>query len=647
MDIIPYEIFKSKFPNGCLSQSDKNGIEAREKLNKIPVNITDGLDRRQMLVKQAAIFAWPELPDDNYLDTSTRSFVTSFGKTGSRGNVDYAWELYYWFHYKLAPDYRLDQIDRLLLKGKTFEQKAMRPVRIRTQASSFKAKNAWKMEHAVLRTFIEPILPSDHVDGLIDIIHEVVNENLLQRPIDYKSSIIDRATDEGIIVSEFTTQWLEAALQTGLRPDIDVSSHDDSAEEIDELYRENWRFLTSSPSDQDRTWVQKVANSSEDQEFLRREYDSTSSTTAEGRKRKLLLRCLLATQESSPVIRGTESVIGHLKQISEMNLSRETKDFIDYSMARNAAVTGQSDVAIKTFIRLKDSPFKTERAVEVRYHLINASYALRMTNLYGTKEVSSLLKLSADNDEAIQKSLNSELLGSFDASDEIARFCAEFDISPTEFDDQSVQEYVQRFNGPSGAKIIYFHHLEAILRTGKQHRLEIRDRYSEIVRLLQTLSTLSRSDGYALRFTKDVWYPLVFLHSVAANMGQFDLMKQIEADLHNFHGWRYGQALAEDVKRERESGSFLMLLFALNCGLGIALQKGTADLSAQLRALHGNFKQLRFMPALSQNVMFGLRSLGDNYDLHDDVSALAQRGVSHWNYMIGGGQLDLAKLAKN
>lgn len=566
------------------------------------------------------------------------SIAETLTRSRAAGRPDHVWALYYYFHWRGLHADILDKVDQRLL-GKRFEDVAGQPVRVRAPVPSSGTKSAWSISDDKLRLFFDPILSDDKVGTLIDITHTVVNENLARQPIDYKSSIVECAIDEGILENELGTQWLTAALCAGLSPDFDSGSIEDEHDEFIERYRDNWRFLGSTPTELEKTWLQKIAENSEDREFLARERETTDLGSAESRKRRLLLDCLLATQESSPVVRGLQSVIGHLTQFSDMNLSAQTRDFLDYSRARNAAVTGQSELAIQTYYKLKDKPFRSERMVDIRYHLINASYALRMTSLYGTKEVSTRIKLSPDNDDEIQHKLNTEFLGGFDAHDEIAKFCQDFDINPNDFNDDTIEDYVRRFNGPNGAKIVYFHHLEAILRAGRQHRVEIEERYDEIVRMLKILSNTSRSGDYAAKFTKDAWYPLVFLHSVAANLDHFELMTRIENDLGNFDGWPQGRALIADVQDEQKSGSFQMLLYRLNRGLAELKQKRKMDLAAQLRDLHRNFRQIRFMPALSQNVMLGVRSLGDDYDRRQDVTALARRGVSHWNYMIGGGNI--------
>lgn len=503
------------------------------------------------------------------------------------------------------------------------------------------AKVAWTIKRETLETFFEPILPRRHIDALIDITHEVVRENLARRPIDYKTSIVERAINSGIVETELGTQWLTAGLWAGLRPDVNCGYFGEGSEEFEELYREQWRYLTLGATDEVQTWLQKIAENSEDREFLAREFEATSSLVEEGRKQKLLLECLLATQESNPVIRHSQSVIGHLTQMSEMNLSAETRDFIDYSKARNAAVTGQSDLAIQTYFRLRNRPFKPTRKIDVRYHLINASYALRQVDLYGTRDVSTTLKLSPDNDIDKQQTLCDALLGGFDAKAEIVSFCEDFGIDPENVSERSIADYVRRFNGPNGAKIIYFYHLEEILRTSKTNRREIEERYAEIVRMLQILSGASRQSNYNLQFTKDAWYPLVFLHSVAANMGHFSLMRKIESEILSFEGWEFGSELLSDVKEESQQGSFLTLLFRLNRSLGQAAQDRKSDMQSPLRDMHRQFSKIRFMPALSQNILEGIRHLGDEHDPRQEVSALARRGISHWNYIIGGGKLGM------
>lgn len=504
--------------------------------------------------------------------------------------------------------------------------------------------SAWTLDEKALERFFEPILPKYHVEGLVDIIRQVIRESPAAKPLDYKSSIVERALGHGIIESEYGQHWLTAALRSGLRPDVNSGFVGEGEEIFEARHRDNWRSLSKDGTAENREWLQRVAENSEDKDFLEREIETTGHENEENQKRSLFLRCLHAAQISSPVVNYSESVIAHLTQFSEMDLSQQTKDFVDYSIARNAAVTGQSELAIQTYYRLKNSrSFRPERQIDIRYHMINASYALRRYTSYGKPEVSTTLKLAPEGDETLQERLNKELLGGFDARAEISNFCEDFDIDAERVSQSSVSEYVRRFNGPNGAKIIYFYHLEEILRTNRHERSKISEHYEEIVRMLKLLSDTARQGEHNSNFTKDAWYPLVLLHSVAANLDHFELAERIEKEILSFDGWKHGSKLRADVQQETRDGSFLTLLHTLNRELVTAKRKGKANLSSELRGLHKQFGHIRFMPALSQNVMAGIKALGDAYEWRQDVTALATRVVSHWNYMVGGGTFDFRR----
>jgi hypothetical protein len=321
-----------------------------------------------------------------------------------------------------------------------------------------------------------------------------------------------------------------------------------------------------------------------------------------------------------------------------MNCSPNTRAFLRYSQARNCAVTGQADLAIQALLQLKDFGFHTEREIEVRYHMINTSYALRLPELYGTEEVSKVLRLSPAFDTQEQSKLSNEKMGGFNAEDEIERFCKDFDINPENTDEESVTEYVRRFKGASGAKIIYFYHLEQILRGGSDKK-QFELHYGIIWQMLKALSQTPKSDGSDTYFTTDAWYPLVFLYSVAGNFGHFDIADKINAHLNSFDGWKYKSRVLESVNEQKRTGSFLMLLHQLNIKYCEFKRAGAAELGYEIQALGEKFSHLRFLPAISQTVNYGMQKMGIEYDSMYDMTAQTKRAVSHWNYLVGAGEI--------
>ncbi|EFL90221.1 hypothetical protein R2A130_0291 [Ahrensia sp. R2A130] len=631
MQSMSFDKFKRRFESDALklkkvgpNPTNQKAVQARKLLAKA-LSEKRTVVEREKIVRAACKLAGIS---DSLI---SGSFAASFSKSGN-GHETIIWTLYFYFHWhQLHTDF-IVKADKILL-GAPFEKAAKRPVRVKAEINPSKTRSAWAVKDETLAVFFEPVMPKQGVDQLIEITHEVVNESLESNPIDYKTSIVERAQTEGLIDSGLETQWLTAGLSAGLRPDVNRGFSGEGSEAFEQLYREKWRFLSSSPTDDEKSWIEKIAANSEDREFLDRELESTTVQTPEGAKRIKLLECLIATQDGLPLINHSESVIGHLIQMSEMNLSQSTKNFLDYSLARNAAVTGQSELAIQNYYRLKDKKFLAERAIDIRYNMINASYALRMNKHYGSEAVSTEIRLSADRSEETQRQLNSEKLDGFDANKEITKFCSDFSIDPETVTTSSIQDYVKRFNGPNGAKIIYFFHLEKILRTKPSERLLIRERYEDIVRMLKLLSDTARAGDTSVNFTTDAWYPLVFLHSIAGNLGDYDLMKTIENTIDGFEGWKHASNLRESVQKERDQGSFLMLLHEFNRGMGVASKGVTVNIRSEVEKFKSQFKTLRFMPALFQTVTHGLREIGDEYDPLWDVSALSRRGVSHWNYM--------------
>lgn len=430
MENLSYVAFRLEFPEEDIFTAGKEAsdehkqkaLTARRKLSGLLKSHGDEAAKLAVLEKAINVAGRPisKRPD---------AFVSTFTRASVSGDSLFVWCWYYYLHLNDIDRSTLDEIDALFLPdGKTFEQAAGRPVRAGSVANPELAKSAWKIEEEHVRNFLEPVLGEQSVRQLIGIMEDVVHGNLQVKPISYKSSIVEQAQNEGIIPVEDGARWLTVALQCGLVPDTDAGFTGEEPGIFEETHKERWRFLDDPEIGRGSEWLERIAENSENKDYLEREYQSTGHFSVERQKRSEFLKCLISTQESQPLVYRSKSTIGLLNKFAEMSVSERTRDFIDYSVARNAAVTDQSELEIQKYYRLRDRPFNEKRMIDIRYHMINASYALRQFDHYGTKEVSTKLRLSPEHDPAKQDKLNQELLGGFDAEKEIQEFCDDFEV---------------------------------------------------------------------------------------------------------------------------------------------------------------------------------------------------------------------------
>ena len=104
------------------------------------------------------------------------------------------------------------------------------------------ASSTWLVKDQRLQQFFRVAVPEKHVQDLIEIAHDVVNENIELAPNDKRETIVQRAIDEGIVESDTATAWLRAGLLCAIQPSENADFRGEGSQHFARLYKQDWKI---------------------------------------------------------------------------------------------------------------------------------------------------------------------------------------------------------------------------------------------------------------------------------------------------------------------------------------------------------------------------------------------------------------------
>lgn len=488
-----------------------------------------------------------------------------------------------------------------------------------------------ELHEDVLISHIRPWVRYDVEQELVHLARSLVGK-YNEKPTDHvKDTILLEAIKSGIFSESTDQSWFEAGLIAGLQP-FRNNNHPD-AQLIShhlEIFEEEW-FLDPDLADE-------LLTRFEDETYLDTRRNKLIGEGARSRKTRYFFDILKATFQQKPVIDSSLPISIALNHMLACNSHQTTQTLLKIILCKHFLNSGRAQHAASLMLELKHklnvSDYKY--LFDVDYNLINVSFALRNTGLYGTEDVSKKLQIPKFKSSLIENTYSAWT--GFDSHKLILEFCSRSGIDV----DRNDTNYLQRLTdelGATGPRMIYLHHLENMMRSNNKD--DFGAHLSLVIEMLKKFSgvTQSNNPGKPFYITAS-WLPLTLIHATCHNFGYLDLADKIHQHMSTFEGWDNQKLLISDCEEKKHAGSFSTSIYSVNQARALTMQNKIEEARDLLSRYKHAFKHIRNVPTIAQSAAPVFKKLGAKLSDIDDVLIVSEPGgISHENYIVNYSKL--------